>query len=353
MSEPTSTSRKRRFTVDALFSDTRPRAQGVTDLQDAKLIALDRIDPDPDQPRRTFDDDRLAELAASIRAEGVLQPIVVRYDEPRDRYVIVHGERRWRASKLADQPTIPALIRDVPEERRLLQQLMENVVREDLNAVDRADALRALRTQLGDAPWDTVAEQVGIKRSRLFQLLGTGKLSPDAQDDIRSGRLSEKQSRLLQGLSPVKQEALRHWLLTEQPASQAATRLARAFRDLSLADDATIEDATRALSELRDLSLADDPARQQTQTLTLLGAIRQSTTGGKPERQRLRQLASLVAAPRFDGTRFTKETGVLSRTLVSLSRTPGERTDDVDTQLRALRDAINALLGDAPTDASE
>ncbi|MEA2583361.1 MAG: ParB family transcriptional regulator, chromosome partitioning protein, partial [Thermomicrobiales bacterium] len=168
--------RKRRFTVDALFADHRPQAVGVEDLPTAKEIRLDRIEADPDQPRRTFDAARLAELAASIGIEGVLQPIVVRYDEARDVYVIVHGERRWRASRQAGLATIPALVRDVPEERRLIQQLMENVVREDLNAVDRAAALRSLKSQLGDAPWEQVAEAVGIRRSRLFQLLGTEKL---------------------------------------------------------------------------------------------------------------------------------------------------------------------------------
>ncbi|MBX6342641.1 MAG: ParB/RepB/Spo0J family partition protein, partial [Thermomicrobiaceae bacterium] len=86
--------RKRRFTVDSLFQDTTPRAVGVSDLVTAKEIRLDRIEPDPDQPRRTFDEERLEELAASIRQEGVLQPIAVRYDGARDRYVILHGERR-------------------------------------------------------------------------------------------------------------------------------------------------------------------------------------------------------------------------------------------------------------------
>src|SRR5699024_1896997 len=96
---PRSGRSRRRFTVDSLFSDTRPQATGVTDLTNAKEIELGRIQPDPEQPRRTFDDERLEELRDSIRAEGVLQPIVVRYDTERDVYVIVHGERRWRASK--------------------------------------------------------------------------------------------------------------------------------------------------------------------------------------------------------------------------------------------------------------
>ncbi|MCL6441280.1 MAG: ParB/RepB/Spo0J family partition protein, partial [Thermoleophilum sp.] len=120
--------RRRKFTVDALFADHRPQAVGVDDLPTAKEIRLDRIVPDPDQPRRTFDPDRLEELAASIAIEGVLQPIVVRYDASRDVYVIVHGERRWRASQRAGLTKIPAIVREVPEDRRLVQQLMENIV---------------------------------------------------------------------------------------------------------------------------------------------------------------------------------------------------------------------------------
>ena len=84
MSETTSTTRRRKFSVDALFTDTTPRAVGVTDMLDAKLIRRNRIEPDPDQPRQFFDEDALNDLATSIRAEGILQPIAVRYDEPRD-----------------------------------------------------------------------------------------------------------------------------------------------------------------------------------------------------------------------------------------------------------------------------
>ena len=95
---------RRRFTVDALFTDHRPQAVGVEDLPTAKEIRLERIEADPDQPRRTFDPDRLEELAASIRREGMLQPIAVRYDADRDVYVVVHGERRLRAAREAGLP---------------------------------------------------------------------------------------------------------------------------------------------------------------------------------------------------------------------------------------------------------
>lgn len=200
MSETTSTTRRRKFSVDALFTDTTPRAVGVSDLLDAKLIRRDRIEPDPDQPRNYFDEDALQDLATSIRAEGILQPIAVRYDEPRDIYVIIHGERRWRAAAIAGLESIPAVVRDIPEDRRLIQQLVENIVREDLNALDRAAALRALKQQMGDPAWDTVAEAVGIRRSRLFQLLGTEKLEGAVQEALRRGIVSEKQTRMIQGL---------------------------------------------------------------------------------------------------------------------------------------------------------
>src|SRR5215216_5074333 len=240
---------RRRFTVDALFTDHRPQAVGVEDLPTAKEIRLERIVADPEQPRRTFDPDRLEELTASIRREGILQPIAVRYDADRDVYVVVHGERRLRAARQAGLSAIPAIVREVPQDRRLVQQLMENIVRDDLNAVDRAAALRTLKTQLNDAPWDDVAEMVGIRRSRLFQLIGTEKLPEQVRDDIRGGRLSEKQSRALQGLPPVQQEALREVMLERDLSAEQAMGIARALKRANLTDDA--KSATAFIDALR------------------------------------------------------------------------------------------------------
>ncbi len=326
---------RRRFTVDALFTDTRPQATGVTDLVNAKEIELGRIEPDPDQPRTVFDEERLEELAASIRLEGVLQPIVVRYDGARDVYVIVHGERRWRASQIAGQKTIPALVREVPEERRLVQQLMENVVRDDLNAVDRAAALRALREQLGDVSWEQVAETVGIRRSRLFQLLGTEKLPAEAQEDIQRGRLSEKQSRALQGLPETRQNALRQLIVdTEMPAA-TASRLARAFKALPIENDDDPEVVREALGHLYELVEPATPEALQGQTRAVFDAIRAGSADN---------MASLLAAPKFDPNRMTKELAALARTL---SRVDARKlADDPGTgeMLRSLRDALDALL---------
>lgn len=334
MTDKASPRRNRRFSVDDLFTDTRPQATGVRDLVDAREIDLNRIEPDPDQPRTSFDDDRLDELAASIRAEGVLQPIVVRYDSQRDIYILLHGERRWRASHRAGVTSIPALVRDVPEHRRLLQQLMENVVREDLNAVDRAAALRALKQQMGDAGWDAVAQAVGIKRSRLFQLLGTEKLPDSAQDDIRSGKLSEKQSRALQGLQTAHQEALRALMVDEQVSAQVASRIARALKTFGENDSSHsgAEDDVKRLYALIDPGDIDAIVAQ---TATLLGAV---STGQASD------LAQLLGVPRFDEQRMAKEIGTLARSLTRTDAHQLEMSTSTRAGLQQLRTAIDAIL---------
>lgn len=337
---------RRRFTVDALFTDHRPQAVGVEDLPTAKEIRLDRIEPDPDQPRRTFDPERLDELAASIRREGVLQPIAVRYDPDRDVYVVVHGERRLRAARAAGLPAIPAIVRDVPEDRRLVQQLMENVVRDDLNAVDRAAALRALKTQLGDAPWEAVAEVVGIRRSRLFQLLGTEKLPDRVRDDIRGGRISEKQSRALQGLLPAHQHALRDAIVGADLSAEAAMEIARALKRAGIDDeyDAAARFIGQRAADSRNQPQHPDPLSQ---AAALLAAVEAAVAHERGSAEALAAAARSAKAPPFDGDRLRGEVLALARTL---SRTPADELvpgGAAYMPLSMLRGTLDALL---PTD---
>jgi ParB family chromosome partitioning protein len=334
--------RRRRFTVDALFADHRPQAVGVADLPTAKEIRLDRIEPDPAQPRRTFDSARLDELAASIAIEGVLQPIVVRYDAPRDVYVIVHGERRWRAGRQAGLSAIPAIVRDVPDDRRLIQQLMENVAREDLNAVDRAAALRALKMQLGEAPWEQVAEAVGIRRSRLFQLLGTAKLPDSIQEDIRAGRLSEKQSRALQGLPPGHQQALRDAILADDLPAEEALRLARALRAARVPDDPPA--AAAALAALR-AGTPHSPAPAEDETATLLAAVAAAASGDRAERAALARTADAYGLPSYDPDRLRAEVLALARTLARAPAAELRPGTPAHAALAALYGALDAALG--------
>ena len=246
-------SSRRRFTVDDLFTDTRPQAVGVSDLSSAKEIELDRIQPDPDQPRTVMQEESLQELAASIKLEGVLQPIAVRYDDDGDIYIIIHGERRWRAARLAGVNTIPAVVRDVEPQNILLQQLMENIVREDLNALDRAHALRGLKEQMDDAPWDSVAAAVGIRRSRLFQLLGTEKLVEGFRALLRDGVISEKQTRQVQRLNDEIQTELAARIVDGRLEASDLEGAARRVRDAGSLDEAI------ALLDLGD-AMESEPA---------------------------------------------------------------------------------------------
>jgi ParB/RepB/Spo0J family partition protein len=333
---------RRRFTVDALFTDHRPQAVGVEDLPTAKEIRLERIEADPEQPRRTFDPDRLEELTASIRREGILQPIAVRYDTDRDVYVVVHGERRLRAAREAGLAVIPAIVRDVPHDRRLVQQLMENIVRDDLNAVDRAAALRTLKTQLGDAPWEAVAEMVGIRRSRLFQLIGTEKLPDRVRDDIRGGRLSEKQSRALQGLPPAHQEALHDAIIRYELSAEEAMRTARVLKRAGLADDA--KSATAFIDALRAEQGGTDDGDALSRAAGLFAAIEAAAAGERGSAEALAAAAKMAKAPPFDGDRLRAEVLALARTL---ARTPADELvpgGAAYMPLSMLRGTLDALL---------
>ena len=335
---------RRKFTVDALFTDTRPQAVGVQDLTEAKTIALDRIEPDPDQPRRSFDEARLDELTDSIRKEGVLQPIVVRYDGERDRYVIIHGERRFRASRQAGLEAIPALVRDVPEHRRLIQQLMENIVRDDLNAVDRARALRLLKEQMDDAPWEDVAAEVGIRRSRLFQLLDTGKLPEPAQEHIRAGTLSEKQSRALQGLPEVYQKALGDAIVERAIPSQVATRIGRALRQSGRLVT-TDEGARDHVAELLDLAIVAGEDARAAQTDRLLESLGKVAAGDDAGREALAEIAAVLGTPKYTPSRVTKSVGELAQALSHADRSDLDADPALRDRLRALAAVLDRLTG--------
>ena len=346
---PAPAPKRKRFSLDDLLGDTRPQAVGVSDLPTAKEIRLERIVGDPNQPRRTFDADKLDELAESIRIEGILQPIVVRYDTSRDTYVIVHGERRWRAAQSVGLRTIPAIVRDVPEDRRLIQQLMENIVRDDLNALDRAAALRALKGQLGDAPWEQVADAVGIRRSRLFQLLGTEKLPEAIQADIRAGRLTEKQSRALHGLLPEQQRALRDAIIADELPADTALAIARRLKadHVPIELDAAATAISRIRATLEQARVVSEPAGADAELLTLLTQIARLGAGGQSARIALTRLADWNGFEPYDGERMLDELYALAQSFARLPLADARTDGDIRTTLVALRDAVNGMLDGA------
>lgn len=169
--------------------------EGTATLANAKLIKIDRIHPNPDQPRKNLSPKKLEELANSIKERGILQPIRVRPLE--DGYQIIAGERRWQAAKIAGLTDIPAIVIDQDEKDSYLDALIENILREDLNPLDRADGLVQLRVNLGLHSWEEVGQRTGLTRQHIYHLLGLRGLPKEVQQEIKEGLLTEKHGRAL------------------------------------------------------------------------------------------------------------------------------------------------------------
>ena len=180
--------------LDALFRGQQ-ESEGGSSVQ---MLALAEVRPNPEQPRQVFSEEALAELADSIRAQGVLQPILVRPVSPsgESRYEIVAGERRWRASQLAGQRTIPALVREMSAEQALAIALIENLQRADLNPMEEAAGFKELRDRFGLSQ-DEIAARVGKSRSAVANTLRLFNLPAEIQEDLYGGRLTQGHARPL------------------------------------------------------------------------------------------------------------------------------------------------------------
>lgn len=178
--------------LSALLGDApRPSAPQVGGLVE---IPLDQIQPNPDQPRRSIDPEALATLAASVRASGLVQPIVVR--AVGEGYEIIAGERRWRAAAEAGLSAIPALVRDADERERLELALVENVVRADLNPIEVARALAILVEDFGQTQ-ASVSERLGRSRPAVSNLMRLLELPDEVQAMVSDGRITEGHARAI------------------------------------------------------------------------------------------------------------------------------------------------------------
>ena len=167
-----------------------------------KEIPIEFLRPGRYQPRRDMRPEALEELAESIKSQGVIQPIVVRPVEKSsglERYEIIAGERRWRASQLAQLETIPALIRDVPDEAAIAMALIENIQREDLNAIEEAEALYRLQQEF-DLSHQEVADAVGKSRASVSNLLRLMSLNPSAKTLLENGDIEMGHARAILSL---------------------------------------------------------------------------------------------------------------------------------------------------------
>lgn len=178
--------------VDRSTGASAPRAPDL-------MVAIERIEPNPDQPRRYFNEDALNELASSIKEKGVIQPLIVR-KSPRDeaKYEIVAGERRWRASQIAKLHELPVIVRDFTDTEVLEVAIIENIQRADLNAIDEAAGYKQLMDRFGHTQ-EQLSQALGKSRSHIANLMRLLNLPQDVQTQVIEGKLSAGHARALVG----------------------------------------------------------------------------------------------------------------------------------------------------------
>lgn len=187
-------------------------------------IEVDRIDPNPDQPRRRFDGEQLERLAESIRAHGVLQPVVVRRSG--ERFELLVGERRWRASRAAGRKTIPAVVSDAAPRERLALALIENVQRHDLNPIELAHAYQGLAE--AGLTQEEIGREVGLDRSSIANSLRLLELPRELQEDVEFGRLTAGHAKALLHLTnPERRRLLRDRIVSQGLSVRGAEEEAR------------------------------------------------------------------------------------------------------------------------------
>jgi ParB family chromosome partitioning protein len=241
--------------LDALIPGAPARREGEASAQAAGELPLRDIAPNPDQPRRRFDEAELEKLAASIRRYGVLQPVVVRRAPPgaAKAYELVVGERRWRAAERAGRESIPALVQDVDADALLEVALVENVQRRDLNPIELAQAFRVL-VDAGRSQ-DEVGERVGLDRSTVANHLRLLELPKELQEDVELDVLSMGHAKaLLQLTNPERRRHLRDRIVAEALSVRATESLARGLPTPAVTRPArTAANAARLDPNLRQL----------------------------------------------------------------------------------------------------
>jgi len=168
-------------------------------------VDLDLLRPNPDQPRQAVEDAKLDELAQSIRAHGVIQPIVVTKRDEEPGFEIVAGERRWRAAQRAGLLKVPVVVREMPRTRRLEVALIENIQRENLNPIEEATAYRQLGDEFGMTQ-QQIADAVGKERATVANYQRLLGLPPEVQADVAAGRLSMGHARAVAGLGDADEQ---------------------------------------------------------------------------------------------------------------------------------------------------
>ena len=172
-----------------------------------KQIDIEKIKANENQPRTIFDDEKIAELASSIKENGLIQPLIVR--KCNRNYQIIAGERRYRACKLAGLKTVPCIIKDIDDKQMDTYAIIENIQREDLTPIEEANAYKTLIDTYGMSQTE-LANKVGKKQSTIANKLRLLKLSDEVKDALKSKQITERHARAMLSLQPEKQEEVLH-----------------------------------------------------------------------------------------------------------------------------------------------
>jgi ParB family chromosome partitioning protein len=185
--------------LSALMADVgpEPTSSSNSSARPDLIVPVEKVFPNPDQPRRSFTDEHLRDLSASIKAKGIIQPLIVRKRSTGNgEYEIVAGERRWRAAQMAQLHEIPVLVRDFTDTEVLEVAIIENIQRADLNPVEEAAGFRQLMDKFGHTQ-EKLAEELGKSRSHIANLLRLLHLPADVQELLVEGKLSAGHARAL------------------------------------------------------------------------------------------------------------------------------------------------------------
>ena len=213
--------------LDALIDTGEVQTQGSSNLNE---IAIDHIEPNPNQPRREFDEEALQELAASIREIGIIQPVTLRQTAD-GRYQIIAGERRYRAAKLAGLHSVPAYIRTASETELTEMALIENIQREDLNAIEIALTFKKLIDQY-NLTQERLSERIGKKRATIANFLRLLRLPAEVQLGLRDRRVDMGHARALLSVeNPTLQLKLYERIIKEGLSVRKVEELAKSMRE--------------------------------------------------------------------------------------------------------------------------
>lgn len=249
--------------LDALFGDIAPKSKPMSEMAE---VAISEIEPNPLQPRTTFDDESLQELASSIAQLGVIQPITLKR-RANGKYTIISGERRWRASQIAGLETLPAYIREVDDEDLHAMALVENIQRQDLNAIEIALGMQRLVEECG-LTQEAMAEKVGKKRSTVSNYLRLLSLPSEVQLALKEGLITVGHAKAIASIDPDKQLKLLKKCIKRDLSVRQIEHIVRKLNDTpatAIEDEELPDSYTTLIDELERL-LSDNISIKRTKS---------------------------------------------------------------------------------------